>query len=92
MKYRKYLRKLSFERRFNEISKLIKLKNFEDNFSVLDKHSFLEEIFETSINKKNVLEFFKIERKLKQICQIRRIKFLLKKKKQNFLMCLVKGN
>ena len=84
IKYKKYLRKLSFERRFNETSKLIMLKNFEDNFSVLDKYSFFEEIFETSINKKNVYEFFKIERKLKKICQIRRIKFLLKKKKTKF--------
>ena len=90
VKYKKSLRKLSLERRFKETSKLIMLKNFEDNFSVLDKYSFFEEIFETSINKKNVYEFFKIERKLKKICQIRRIKFLLKKKKQNSLMFLVK--
>ncbi len=84
VKYKKYLPKLSLERRFKETSKLIILKNFEDNFFVLDKYSFFEEIFETSINKKNILEFFKIERKLKQICQIRRLKFLLKKKKTRF--------
>ena len=81
VKYKKYLGKLSFERRIKETSKLIILKNFEKNFAILDKYSFFEEIFETSIYKKNILEYFKIERRLKLICKIRRIKFLLKKKK-----------
>ena len=60
------------------------LKNFEDNFSVLDKYSFLEEIFETSINKKNVLEFFKIERKLKKNMPNTKNKIFVKEKKTKF--------
>ena len=90
IEFKKNLKKLSFERRLKEILKILILKNFEKNFFFLHRHGFLNEIFEIEINTQNAIDFFYIERKLKNISEIRRIKFLFQSRKSKFLEVLSK--
>ena len=90
IEYKKYLKKLSLERRSKEILKILILKNFEKNFFLLYEHGFFKEIFEVEINTQNVKDFFQIERELENVSEIRRIKFLFQSRKSKFLEVLSK--
>ena len=87
-KFKNELLKLSFERRISELERILILENFESK-NVIEKISkFIELSLECKISPQKFLDLCRLERKLDKISFQRRIKFLLRKKKNNNLKFL----
>ena len=71
------IRKLSFERKNQELLKMICLKKFETKINKIISAQILEEIFESKINFKNIKKLFYAERTFNLVDAERRIKFFL---------------
>ena len=87
LKFKKKLKKLSFERRLNELSKILVTPNCEKQSSLKKVKSIIQITLESSVSTDNYERLCKIERDLKLVSFERRIKFLTRqsKKKLNFL-------
>jgi len=85
-KYKKEIAKLSFERRFEELEKIITHKNFSKNISSKSIRKIIESSIGEKLNFYNFDRLCEIEKKLKNISFLRRLKFLLRdvKKSLNF--------
>ncbi len=72
------IKNLSFERRINEIRKILVLKNIENKNSIEKIKLFIELSLGKKINITYFSDLCKIERKIEMISSLRRIKFLLR--------------
>ena len=86
-KYQKNISKLSFERRINELGKILTLKNIEDKNVLKKLTSFFSHALNSNIDIHNFEKLCKLEKKLGRISKVRRIKFLTRnvKEKLKFL-------
>lgn len=86
VKNKKKIKSLSFERRYDELKKIVILKNFVFFLKRLNKN-FFKEIFETNVFISNFEKLDEVENSMKIISSIRRFKFFFQKnpKKINFL-------
>ena len=86
VKYEKNIADLSSERRFEELQKIIIHKNFSKNINLKSIRKIIQSSVGEKLNFKNVERLCEIERKLKNISFLRRLKFLLRdvKKSLNF--------
>ena len=80
-KYKKKIRTLSYERRLEEIKKIIVLKKFRKFFDEISKFFFYD-IFETNVYLRNFEKLVFIENFLSNVSSIRRLKFFFQKKKR----------
>lgn len=85
VKNKKKIKSVSFERRYDELKKIVILKNFVFFLKQLNKH-FFNEIFETKVFINNFEKLDEVENSMKMISSIRRFKFFFQKnsKKINF--------
>tara|TARA_Y100001968_G_C19337750_1_gene707811 strand:- start:28 stop:1290 length:1263 start_codon:yes stop_codon:yes gene_type:complete len=77
------IKNLSFERRINEIRKILVLKNIENKTNIEKIKLFIELSLGKKINTTYFSDLCKIERKIKIISSLRRLKFLLRFNKLN---------
>lgn len=80
-KYKKTIRTLSYERRLEEIKKIIVLNRFKNFFKEISKY-FFHDIFETNVYLRNFEKLVFIENLLSNVSSIRRLKFFFQKKKR----------
>jgi tRNA nucleotidyltransferase/poly(A) polymerase len=87
LKFQKKLKNLSFERRLNELSKILVTRNCEKQSSLKKIKSVLQFAIESNVSINNYERLCKIERELKLVSFERRLKFLTRKSKTklNFL-------
>jgi tRNA nucleotidyltransferase/poly(A) polymerase len=87
LKFQKKLKNLSFERRLNELSKILVTRNCEKQSSLKKIKSVLQFAIESNVSINNYERLCKIERELKLVSFERRLKFLTRKSKikLNFL-------
>ena len=93
-KFKKKLLKLSFERRINELKKIIILSNFESRFILKKTKKFLELSLDCKFDSNDFLALCKLEREINDVSFERRIKYLIRKrmiKKLSFLNHLNKN-
>lgn len=85
-KYEKKIASLSFERRFEEIEKIITHKNFSKNISSKSIRKIIQSSIGEKLNFYNFERLCEIEKKINSISFLRRLKFLLRdvKKSLNF--------
>ncbi|MEE2694914.1 MAG: hypothetical protein VX976_01005 [Pseudomonadota bacterium] len=76
------LTKLSFERRIKELQQILILKKIEEKKNLLYIKKLLESSLETNLNFKNFFVLCNLERSIDYISYQRRIKFLLRSKKE----------
>ncbi len=81
IKNKNKIKKLSFERRLEEVKKIIILEKIEKTNEIKKIKPFLEVALQINIDEKNFDQFCRVERKLKNICALRRLKYLFRKKK-----------
>lgn len=79
------LRKLSFERKFLELSKIIILNGFDSKIVKICNSGLLDELLEEKTNFKNIKKFFNAEKKLNIIDVERRLKFLILRSKSTLI-------
>jgi len=93
LKFQKKLKNLSFERRLNELSKILVTPNCEKQSSLKKIKSVLQSALESNVCINNYERLCKIERDLKLVSFERRLKFLTRKskKKLNFLTKIKKS-
>ena len=87
-KFKKKLLKLSFERRINELKKIIILSNFESRFILKKTKKFLELSLDCEFDSNDFLALCKLEREINNVSFERRIKYLIRKKKNKKLSFL----
>lgn len=80
-KYKKKIRTLSYERRLEEIKKIIVLNKFKSFFKEISKYFFYD-IFEANVYLKNFEKLVFIENILSNVSSMRRLKFFFQKKKR----------
>ena len=80
-KFKKKLLKLSFERRINELKKIIILSNFESRFILKKTKKFLELSLDCKFDSNDFLALCKLEREINNVSFERRIKYLIRKRK-----------
>ena len=73
--------KLSFERRINELKKIIILSNFESRFILKKTKKFLELSLDCKFDSNDFLALCKLEREINDVSFERRIKYLIRKRK-----------
>ena len=82
IKFQKKLTNLSFERRLNELSRILVSINCEKQSNLKKIKSIIKFALESNINIENYERLCKIERDLKLVSNERRIKFLTRKSKK----------
>lgn len=85
-KYEKKIATLSFERRFEELEKIITHKNFSKNINSISIRKIIQSSIGEKLNFYNFDRLCEIEKKINDISFLRRLKFLLRdvKKSLNF--------
>lgn len=85
-KYEKKISNLSFERRFEELEKIIIHENFSKNINLKSIRKIIQSSVGERLNFNNFTRLCEIEKKIKNISFLRRLKFLLRdvKKPLNF--------
>ena len=80
-KFKKKILSLSFERRINELKKIIVLTNFESSFIQKKTNEFLELSLASKLDFNGFIPLCRLEREIDNISFERRIKFLIRKRK-----------
>ncbi len=80
-KFKKKILTLSFERRINELKKIIILSNFESSFVLKKTSKFLELSLGCKFDLSGFVKLCRLEREINNISFERRIKYLIRKKK-----------
>ena len=80
-KFKNKLLKLSFERRINELKKIIILSNFESKLILKKTKKFLEFSLDCKFDLNEFIALCKLERKIENVSFERRIKYLIRKRK-----------
>ena len=87
-KFKKKILSLSFERRINELKKIIILTNFESSFIQKKINEFLELSLASKFDFTGFMRLCKLEREIDDISFERRVKFLIRKRKTKQLSFL----
>ncbi|MAI59614.1 MAG: hypothetical protein CMM92_01180 [Rickettsiales bacterium] len=87
-KFKKKIQFLSFERRINELKKIIILTNFESSFTQRKIDEFLELSLASKFDFNGFISLCRLEREIDNISFERRIKFLIRNRKAKKLIFL----
>ena len=87
-KFKKKLLELSFERRINELKKIIILSNFESSFMLKKISEFLELSLNCKFGLNGFIKLCKLEREINNVSFERRIKYLIRKRNVKKLLFL----
>ena len=87
-KFKKKILSLSFERRINELKKIIILTNFESSFTQRKIDEFLELSLASKFDFNGFISLCRLEREIDNISFERRIKFLIRNRKAKKLIFL----
>ncbi len=87
-KFKKKILTLSFERRINELRKIIILVNFESSFIQNKINEFLELSLACKLDLTGFIDLCRLEREIENVSFERRIKFLIRKRKTKNLVFL----
>jgi len=87
-KFKKKILTLSFERRINEIKKIITLINFESSFIQKKINEFLELSLASKFDFTGFIMLCRLEREIDDVSFERRVKFLIRKRKTKQLSFL----
>ena len=80
-KFKKKILTLSFERRIDELKKIMVLRNFESSFMLKKISEFLELSLNCKFGLNGFIKLCKLEREINNVSFERRIKYLIRKRK-----------
>ena len=87
-KFKKKILSLSFERRINELKKIIILTNFESSYTQRKINKFLELSLSSKLDFTGFIRLCRLEREIDNVSFERRIKFLIRNRKAEKLIFL----